>query len=210
MFTPTTHRGTEALLCASVCWILWLSPVSGQLLDRIVARIGSTAITMSDVNAAMALGVVEGPDFELAAEQLIQRQLVLAEVARFAPPDPEAAALDRQVEMMKMRAGARLPQVMQSTGVDDERIREMARDTLRIQAYLNQRFGTTVQVSDEEVAQYYRAFPTEFMRDGMLIPFAEAEPLARMRAAAARRTATIVQWLQDLRGRAEVTVPSAR
>ena len=165
---------------------------------------------MSDVNAAMALGVVEGPDFELAAEQLIQRQLVLAEVARFAPPDPEAAALDRQVEMMKMRAGARLPQVMQSTGVDDERIREMARDTLRIQAYLNQRFGTTVQVSDEEVAQYYRAFPTEFMRDGMLIPFAEAEPLARMRAAAARRTATIVQWLQDLRGRAEVTVPSAR
>ena len=45
---------------------------------------------------------------------------------------------------------------MEATGIDEARLRDTARDTLRIQAYLNQRFGTTVQVRDEEGALYYR------------------------------------------------------
>ena len=203
----------RAVLCLhfAFCILHYPAPATAQqLLDRIVARIGTSSITMSDVNAAMQLGIVEGSEFDLAAEQLIQRQLILAEVARFAPPDPDPAAVDKQLEAMRMRVGARLPELLQSTGVDDTRMREMARDTLRIQSYLNQRFGTTVQVSDEEVAQYYRAFPAEFTRNGVLMPFAEAEPLARMRASATRRAAIIAQWLTDLRARAQVTVPAPR
>ena len=189
--------------------MVWLSPVSGQqLIDRVVARVDNYAITLSDVNAALALGVVEAPPGEsrqaTAIRRLIERQLVLAEVARFAPAEPAAAVVDAEVEAMRARAGDRLAAVMESTGLDELRIREMARDTLRIQAYLNQRFGTTVQVSDEEVTQYYRAHPEEFTRNGMLLPFGEAEPLARQRAAGERRAATIAQWLKDLLARAEV------
>jgi hypothetical protein len=40
-----------------------------------------------------------------------------------------------------------------------------------------------------------------------VIPFEESEPGARQRAAAARRSATIAQWIRDLRNRAEITVP---
>ena len=72
--------------------------------------------------------------------------------------------VDAEVAAMHARAGDRLGAIMESTGMDEARIREMARDTLRIQAYLNQRFGTTVQVSDAEVTQYYRAHPEEFTR----------------------------------------------
>jgi hypothetical protein len=194
--------------------MLCLSPVSSQqLLDRVVARVNGIAITQSDVSAALALGVIsgaDGADDGATVEQLIRRQLVLAEVARFAPPEPDPALVDREIAAMKMRAGARLSQVMQSTGIDETRIRDLARDTLRIQAYLNQRFGTTVQVSDEEVRQYYRAHPAEFARNGSPIPFEEAEADARQRAAAARRNATIDQWMMDLRGRADVTIPSRR
>jgi hypothetical protein len=195
--------------------MLWLSPLSAQqLLDRVVARVNGSAITLSDVNGALALGVINAPagaqQEAAATEQLIQRQLVLAEVARFAPPEPDPAAVDREVAAMKARAGARLPTVMLTTGIDEARIHDMARDMLRIQAYLNQRFGTTVQVSDDEVMQYYRAHPSEFVRNGMPIPFEEAEPTARQRAAAARRGATIGQWMTDLRGRADVALPVRR
>ena len=107
------------------------------LLDRIVAHVDGVAITQSDLNAAIALGVIEEPTLE----KLIERQLVLAEVARFAPPEPPAAAVDKEVGAMTARAGGRLAAVMESTGVDETRIREMARDTLRIQAYASQRFG---------------------------------------------------------------------
>jgi hypothetical protein len=193
--------------------MLWLSPLSSQqLLDRVVARVNGNAITQSDVNAAIALGMIDDAnagDATAAVDQLIRRQLVLAEVARFAPPEPDPSLVDREVATMKTRAGARLPQVMQATGIDETRIRDLARDTLRIQAYLNQRFGTTVQVSDEEVRQYYRAHPSEFVRNGSPVPFEEAEPDARQRAAAARRTATIAQWMIDLRGRADVAARPA-
>ena len=191
--------------------MLWLSPVFGQqLLDRIVARVNGEVITLTDLKAAVALGVVEvpaGADETGAIEPLIQRQLVLAEVARFAPPEPAAADVAREAAALTARAGARLAALMESTGIDEARIRDIARDNLRIQAYLNQRFGATVQLTEEEVLQYYRIHPDEFTRNGMLMPFAEAEPLARERAGAERRASTVARWVGDLRTRAEVTLP---
>jgi hypothetical protein len=196
-------------LCVSVvCWG-WLSPLNAQqLLDRVVARVNNVPITLTDVDAALGLGVVTASGAEepraAATRQLIERQLILAEVARFAPPEPDAAAIEREVAEMKNRAGARLESLMQSTGLDDQRMREIAREALRIQAYLNQRFGTTVQVSVEEIEQYYRAHPEEFTRNGQLMSFDDAESIARERASALRRAALVAQWLRDLRARADV------
>jgi hypothetical protein len=94
--------------------------------------------------------------------------------------------------------------LMESTGLDEDRLRDVARDTLRIQAYLTQRFGTTVQVNDAEVREYFRVHASELTRNGAPLSFEEAEPLARERAAEERRRATIAKWLNDLRARAEV------
>jgi hypothetical protein len=189
--------------------VLWLSSLSGQqLLDRVVARVNNVPITLTDVDAALGLGVVTVSGAEdpraSATRQLIERQLILAEVARFAPSEPDTAAIEREVAEMKMRSAPRLEALMQSTGVDEQRIRDIARETLRIQAYLNQRFGATVQVSEEEVEQYYRAHPDEFTRNGLLMSFDEAAPIARARASALRRAALVAQWLRDLRARADV------
>ena len=122
---------------------------------------------------------------------LVDRQLMLAEVERFTPPEPSAADIAGEVDAMTARAGERLAAVTEETGVDQARIRELARESLRIQGYLNQRFGTTTLLSEEEVLQYYRIHPEEFTQNGRLIPFGEAEPTARQRAAAERRASTI-------------------
>ena len=180
-----------------------------QLLDRVVARVNGEVVTLTDVQAAVALGVVElqadAGETE-ALELVVSRQLVLAEVARFAPPEPDAADVTRETATLIARVGSRLAAVMQSTGIDQARIRDIARDNLRIQAYLDQRFGTTAQLSEEEVAQYYRIHPDEFTRDGTLMPFTQAEPLARERAGAERRASVLAQWTGDLRARGEVAV----
>lgn len=199
-----------------VALVAWLSPLGAQqLLDRVVARVDGYAITLTDVNAAVALGVVDAPagaGETAAIERLVDRQLVLAEVARFAPPEPAPGDIAREVAAMTARTGGRLAAVMDATGVDEGRVRDMARDTLRIAAYLNQRFGTTEQLTEEEVLQYYRIHPEEFTRNGRLMPFAEAEPMARRRAAAERRASILAQWMGDLRRRAEVVMiqPSPR
>ena len=185
-----------------------------ELLDRVMARVGTTSIMMTDVTAAIGLGLVEVPsgvEPQVAAtQQLIDRELMLNEVARFRPAEPPQAAVDAEAAVLRSRAGVGLERLMLATGLDDARLRDMARDNLRIQAYLTQRFGATVQVSDEEVLQYYRSNQAEFTRNGVLIPFEDAEPLARQRASALRRSTGIAQWLGDLRGRGSVTLLQSR
>ena len=181
-----------------------------ELLDRVIARVNGEPITLSDARAAIALGIVEqtaGVDPIVSAlPQLVERRLVLAEVARFAPPEPDIASLNGQVNAIKARVGTaeQLALLETSTGVGEVQIREIARDDLRIRAYLNQRFGSSVQATDEDAAAYYRAHLDEFRVNGELTPFAQAEPLARQKAAAERRTAIIFQWMRELRQRADV------
>jgi hypothetical protein len=191
--------------------MLWLSPVSAQqLLDRVLARIDGAPLTLTDVQAAIGLGVVQlppGPDAMAAGTQLmIDRQLELTEVQRFPPPEPDATPVAREAARLKTNAGARLAALMQSTGLTEQRISDIARDNLRIAAYLDQRFGTVVQVSDEDVATYYRTHEAEFTRGGDTIPFEEAEPTARQRVSNERRRATVEQWIRDLRSRADVAI----
>ena len=191
------------MLCAS-------HPRGQQLLDRVLARIDGAPLTLTDVQAAIGLGLVQvppGPEAMGTGMQLmIDRQLELTEVQRFPPPEPDAAAVAREAARLKMNAGSRLPALMQSTGLTEERISDIARDNLRIAAYLDQRFGTIVQVSDEDVASYYRTHEAEFTRGGDTIPFEEAEPTARQRASNERRRATVEQWIRDLRSRTDVAI----
>lgn len=202
-------RGCRTWLVATAL-VVWVSPGFGQqLLDRVVARVSGEVITLTDVKAAVALGVVEVPadaDEIEAIERLVGRQLVLGEVARFALPQPSAADVARETATLIAHAGSRLDAVMESTGIDEARIREMARDNLRIQVYLDQRFGTTAQLTEEEVAQYYRIHPDEFTHDGTLMPFTLVEPVARERAGAERRASTVARWMRDLRARGDVAV----
>lgn len=180
-----------------------------QLIDRVLARVGTAAVTMTDVRIAVALGLVDGPGENsqaTALERTIDRQLQLNEVARFAPPEPSAEAVAEEVAAMKMRAGSDLSALMTSTGLDEQRLQLLARETLRLRAYIAQRFGTTVQVTEDEARRYYEEHPAEFTRDGVRMPFEQAEPEARQRASSERQRTTIEQWSRDLRMRADVVI----
>jgi hypothetical protein len=180
-----------------------------QLIDRVLARVGPTAVTMTDVRIAVELGLVQvsGDDRQaVALERTIDRQLQLNEVARFSPPEPAAAAVAEEVASMKMRAGPGLDALMTSTGLDEARLQQLARETLRTRAYIAQRFGTTVQVNEDEARKYYEEHPAEFTRDGVRLPFEEAESSARQRASTERLRVTLDKWDRDLRMRAEVVI----
>ncbi len=137
------------------------TPASAQnIIERVLARVDASVIMLSDVRAAIGLGLVDapsGPDAErLALDRLIDRQVLLHELARFPPPEPADDAIEAAAATMRARAGARLPELMQATGIDDARIRELARDTLRIQAYVRQRFGAAATLADADVGQWLR------------------------------------------------------
>jgi len=184
-------------------------PLAAQtLLDRVVARVNGSVILLSDVRAAVLFGLVDGPaESDDAVEQMVQRALLVEEVNRFPPPEPTAEAIESELARMRARAGVSIDEVERTTGLGAENVRSFARDRLRVQAYIDQRFGLTVPLTDEQVLQYYRAHPEEFTTNGQLTPFERAQGLVRERASLEQRQRTISQWLRDLRARADVTTP---
>ena len=186
------------------------APAAAQaLIDRVVARVNGSVVLLSDVRAALLVGLIDAPpDSEDAVEQMVQRTLLVEEVNRFPPGEPTADAIDAELARLRTRAGGSLDDVERRTGLTPANVRQLARDRVRIQSYIDQRFGLTVPLTDEQVVQYYRTHPEEFTTNGQLAPFDRAQGLARERAGLEQRQRTINQWLRDLRARADVTVPA--
>ena len=192
----------------ALCLVHYSAVSAQQLLDRVLARIGTEAITQTDVQAPLEFGLIDaGSATDPAAVQLaIDRQLTLNEVARFPPSEPPGNEVEQQLATMKARVGDRLDAVMQATGLDENRVRGLARDTLRIRSYVQQRFGIKAQVGEDEARKYFDEHRDEFTRNGKPLTFEEAPPDAPQRAPAVRIQSAIAQWLEDLRGRSAVVL----
>ena len=119
---------------------------AAEPLDRILARVNGQVILLSDVQAARALGLAGLPalgELSAAAHALVDRQLVLVEAMRGLPDAPDAARVDTELTAMRARAGgpSRLSPMMAQTGVTVEHLRRLARESLWVDAYLQQRFA---------------------------------------------------------------------
>lgn len=189
-----------------------MSLSAAPVIDRVLAVVSGSIITLSDANAAIALGMVNTAGavdpIRSALDQLIERSLMLAEMERYGPPQPAAAEVDARVRVLRTRAGgeAHLQQTLAAVGFTEEQLRQIARDDLRLQDYLNQRFAAPGPASDEEVRRYYREHQGEFIRGGMQQPLSTVEADVRSRLDTARRTAMVEEWLRQLRLRADVLI----
>ena len=204
------RRRRRVSLVSLVSLVLCLAPPAAaqQLVDRVLARIGTEAITQTDVQALVEFGLIEARSATdpAAVRQAIERQLALKEVSRFPPAAQPEAALEQQLAAMKARVGERLDAVISANGLDETRVRGLARDTLRIRTYLDQRFGSTTPVSEDEARKYFEEHRDQFTRNGTMLTFEEAAAEARQRAAAERLARAVTRWLQDLRARSDVVL----
>jgi hypothetical protein len=148
----------RTLVALSLAAALGGGMARAEIIDRILAVVDHTLVTQSDVLGAIRLRLVRADSIAAVLDRLIERQLVLTEVDRYAPPEPPDDQVDRKVS--ELRAAAASPsdfdRALVETGISLERLRRHVRDDLRIDAYLQQRFGSPVQPSEEEVLQYYR------------------------------------------------------
>lgn len=183
-----------------------------EVIDRILATVGGALILQTDAVAAVRLGFVQPPatadGLQWTMDRLIERRLMLIEVDRYGPPEPELSRVDARVHEIDERigSGARLEAILRETGMTVDQLRLWVRDDLRIEAYVQQRFGATFQPSEDDVVAYYRAHPAEFTRGGRLLTFAEARDAARAAVLAELRAAAVRDWVSGLRRRTEVNV----
>jgi parvulin-like peptidyl-prolyl isomerase len=121
--------------------------VRAETIDRVLAVAANQLITLSDVTAAIDLGLqsTDGAADPVRAvlTKLIDRELVLAEVDRYAPAEPTAEQVDREVQRVRQRfpATAAFEAALARSGIDEKHLRETLRQDLRMRAYLDQRFS---------------------------------------------------------------------
>ena len=111
-----------------------------------LAVVAGQLITLTDVRAAidLRLQTTDGAADPVRAvlTKLIDRELILAEVDRYAPPEPTADAVNREVERVLARFESQeaLEAALARSGIDEKHLRETLRQDLRMRAYLDQRF----------------------------------------------------------------------
>jgi hypothetical protein len=128
-------------------------------IDRILAVVSNQPIMLSDVSAAIGFGLIELPSATndptgAALDRLIRRRLILAEVERYQPPEPDPVEITIAIDAIEKRLGsaAAFDRTLAVTGLTRDQLRHYLRDDLRITTYLNQRFGAE-RDPDQRAAQ---------------------------------------------------------
>lgn len=167
-------KGTA--LATAIALVAALNVARAEIIDRVLAVVNGVMLTQTDVYGAMAFGLVDldgglgseargqgsgarsqesgaSDPIQPALDQLIERELVLAEVNRYAPPEPSEAEVAARAAAVRARfpSPEAYQRALASTGYTDERVRAVARDAIRIETYLAQRFGVSVQPADRRI-----------------------------------------------------------
>jgi len=193
------------LLAVAVVLAPVLAFAQDVVVDRVLATVDTRMVTLSDVRAVRALGLVvppQGTDATTAIlNALVDRVLVLEEVERYAPPDPETATVDRGVAAIRSAHASSYDAALSSAGLDESFVRHWVRNDLRIESYLSQRFAGVLEPSDDDIETYRRAHAAQA---GAGQPLDDAS--VRTAVVAERRAALVREWIDGLRSRASVTL----
>jgi hypothetical protein len=152
-------------VCVAILFILhfpfFMTRVTtAEVLDRVLAVVGGQLITLTDVTAARDLGLQttdnQADPVRAILSKLIDRELVLAEVERYAPPEPSADAVDREVARVRTRfaSAETFDAALTRSGLDEKHLRETLRQDLRIQAYEDQRFAAAGDRRQDLIAEW--------------------------------------------------------
>ena len=186
--------------------------VRAEVIDRVLAVVDTQIITLSDARAALRFALVPQDvavdPIAAVMQRLIDRRLMLAEVDRYAPPEPTPAAVDAAMAAIERRYKDALEMeiALNQSAMSREDLRRYVRDTLRLEAYFQQRFSTVVQPSEDDILRYYREHAAEFTVAGKLQPLDAVRDAVRTAVIREQREVFVRQWVQGLRRRGSVQV----
>jgi hypothetical protein len=140
--------------------VLVTAPARAETIDRVLAVVAGRIIMLTDVTAARDLRL-ETSDaatdpIRALLSKLIDRELILAEVERYAPPEPTVEAIERELAGVHARFASpqELADALARSGIDGSHLRETLRQNLRIRAYMEQRFTSAAERRQELIAEW--------------------------------------------------------
>lgn len=219
-------RGARALLLALTLYpvpcALFPAPASAQeVVDRWVATINNRElITYTDLLWQLALRPntpIDSPrseDLQYALNLLIDQRLISQEAGKLPTITPSDADVDKATNELVKRfpSQAAFYERLARVGLTGEGLREIVRQRVEIENYLNFRFRSFTIISTQEIADYYRdVFVPRHRRlsPGRIVPTLEqATPEIERTLTENKIESDTDAFLEDARTRADIVILS--
>jgi hypothetical protein len=186
-----------------------------ELRDRILAVVDEDPILSSDVDRAIALGLVERLEGEgdeafrrRVLESLIDQRVRLHEVSRFGIEQVPVEAIEEQVEAIRARFGSdeELRKRLAEVGLDLPALRQLVARQLSVWIYFEEFLGPRIFVSLEDIRRYYEEtlVPELTARGARVPPIEEVREDIRQLLKERRLNEAIEGRTEELRREADV------
>lgn len=208
------RSAVASAIVAAIVLLVSHAAIADVVVDRVLAVVNGHLITLSDVRTVLTLHLVDPqkePDVTGAAlERLVDRMLILDEVDRYAPPEPDRSAVDARLAEVERLGPADRTAWLASLGVSEAWLRQWLRDDLRMRSYIELRFSEIAQATDDDLENYFRQHQPALAGTPQTAPSAEAQQVAREQLREEKRRVIVADWIAGLRRRADITRPSPR
>jgi hypothetical protein len=126
----------------------WVSAQAVEL-DRILSHVNNHLVTAADVRQARQLHLVNDVGSDAGAQHdLEDRWLILGEMDHRDPmPPPSAQAMNdrRAAKAAELGGASAMPKLLADAGMSDQSYEAWLSDDLKIEAFLQQQFGSTAE-----------------------------------------------------------------
>lgn len=204
-------RYKAAALSAILLVTLTTGAIAGQLVDRIVARVESDIILLSDIRTLSRYqALVQGkPESDTKIlDRLIDQWIVRTEADNAHFPHPSDAAVARGMErvMAAFDSTKEYQTRKHEVGLSDAEIRNLVASQLYLSNYLESRFRPAVQIASKDVEEFYQtAIVARAEARNQAPPALEASREYIQEALLQRRINEQAEiWLKESRGRLRI------
>jgi parvulin-like peptidyl-prolyl isomerase len=133
-----------------------------EVVDRIAAKVDTDIILLSDVRELQRYQVfVDGKSEseEQALDRLIDQWIVRGEAKAALFPQPSDAEVQRSIDRLKrsFSSPAEYDEHLRQSGLTEDDVERIVKSQLYLSNYLDTRFRASIQISDEDIEQFYKS-----------------------------------------------------
>jgi len=156
-------RRTKPKLFVGAALVLMAGLARGQeVLDRIVAKVDTDVILLSEVRALEHYQLfVDGKaeSDEQVLDRLIDQWIVRSEAKAALFTQPSENDVKRSLERLKrsFSSAEEYEERKKQSRLTDDDIERMVRAQLYLSSYLDSRFRASIQIADKDIEQFYKA-----------------------------------------------------
>ena len=197
--------------------IAFCLPLRATIIDRIAIVVNNQVIKDSDIERDLRVVdflnqeklVIDSATRRTAASRLVDQVLISREIQvgeYEIPPQANANKLFDQVSKDRFANQAALTKALVRYGLTEDQLKHYLLWQLTVLHFIDQRFRPAVQVTDQDVEQYYQQHMSQFQKTGSSQPKSLEEARGEIQQAISgdRMNQLFYAWLEQRRKRTSI------